>query len=151
MTHMKKVPHSSLALIVLAVVGCATAPRAPEVPQSIVVRQTAGYPAGHPYAEADVIAYFESWDRMFLYKPQVSDGQSALPLTKARFVHMLDALGVGRRFVLVTFRKSVEPPEVPVLDEVESFFRECRFQRVVIEQARGFGPQPVLRDTAETK
>src|SRR5689334_21488852 len=92
---MREVRHNSLTLIVLAVMGCTNVPPTAETSRPIVVDRTLVYTGQH--AKADVIAYFEGWNRMFPEKPEVSDGQSWLPLAKERFVHMLDALGVGRR------------------------------------------------------
>jgi hypothetical protein len=147
---MREVHHIALALVVLTFLGCKHVPPTAEAPRSIVVDRTLVYSDGQ-HAEADVVTYFEGWNRMFLHKPQVNDGRYALPLAKERFMQMLEALGVERRFVVVILQKSVQPPEAQLLDELERFFRDCRFRRVVMQQARGIGPQPVLRDTAEAK
>jgi hypothetical protein len=139
-----------IPLVALGLAGCSHAHPTAKTSPNIIVNRTAYY-SDKQQAEADVVAYFEGWNRLFLQKPQVSSGGTALPMSRARFVQALDDLNVGRQFVVVVLQKSAQPPDAQSLDELERFFRGCKFERIAMQQARG-APipeigQPVLRDT----
>ena len=151
---MRNVGQISILLLAVLTSSCVHEPRTNEHGSTITIRRSS-YRSTRQQAEADLVIYFESWDRLFTEKPAITSGDAAMPLTKNRLIEKLDELNNSRHFVVVVLQKSNTAPEEKLLDELEKFFQQCRFERVVIQQARGdpvpeIG-QPILRDTAGTR
>jgi hypothetical protein len=129
--------------IVLA--GCAMAPVSPE--------------AEEQQQQADLVVAFQSWNSLWLLKPDIAGIAGALPehtktFTSAGFEKLLRNLKTPRDLVVVVLDRAYSPDPVSVkggMDAIQAFFQELGFRRVVLQDEdalrRGKG-RIVLRDTS---
>ena len=134
-----------LLSVLLAVAGCATGPVSPE--------------AMELQAQADLVVGFQSWNSVWLIKPDITGTAGALPehtktFTSAGFVKLLRNLRTPRGLVVVVLDRTYSPDPVTAkggMDAIQGFFEELGFRRVMLQDGealrRGSG-RVVLRDTS---
>jgi hypothetical protein len=138
---------SVLLVLCLSLAGCATAP----VPAVALEQQE----------QADLVVGFQSWNSVWLIKPDVTGMAGALPehtktFTSAGFVKLLRNLRTPRGFVVVVLDRGYSPDPVSAkggMDAIQGFFEELGFRRVVLQDGAalsGGSGRVVLRD-ASTK
>jgi hypothetical protein len=96
--------------------------------------------------QADVVLSFLDWGSLDLTKPKV-EGKTSV--AKEQLPGILDQAKVGRGLVVVVLDKRAE--QVPI-SELEAFFLQLGFQRVIVQQAvSDFDPKglPILSDSAQ--
>jgi hypothetical protein len=135
---------SILLVVWVSLAGCAT-PQLPAV-------------AAEQQAQADLVVGFQSWNSVWLIKPDVTSIVGALPehtrtFTSAGFVKLLRNLKTPRDFVVVVLDRTYSPDPVDVkggMDAIEQFFEELGFRRVALQDGaalRSGSGRVVLRDT----
>src|SRR3974377_938077 len=131
--------------LVLVGGGCATAPVSPE--------------AMEQQQQADLVVGFQSWNSVWLIKPDVTGITGALPehtktFTSAGFEKLLRNLRTPRGFVVVVLDRTYSPDPMTAaggMDAVQGFFEELGFRRVVLqdgEALRSGSGRVVLRDSS---
>jgi len=136
---------SVLLAFYISLAGCATAP----VPAVALEQQ----------AQADLVVGFQSWNSVWLIKPDVTGIAGALPehiktFTSAGFVKLLRNLRTPRGFVVVVLDRRYSPDPVSAkggMDAIQGFFEELGFRRIVLQDGAvlsGGSGRVVLRDTA---
>jgi hypothetical protein len=124
--------------------GCVTAPVSPE--------------ALEQQRQADLVVGFQSWNSVWLIKPDISGMAGAMPgrtrtLTSSGFVKLLRNLKTPRDFVVVVLDRRYNPDPMTAnggMDSVQQFFEELGFRRIVIQDGAalgGAGGRVILRDT----
>jgi hypothetical protein len=109
-------------------------------------------------APADLVVGFQSWNSVWLIKPDVTGIVGALPahtktFTSAGFEKLLRNLKTPRGLVVVVLDRTYSPDPVTAkggMDAIQSFFEELGFRRIVIqdgEALRAGSGRVVLRDT----
>jgi hypothetical protein len=125
--------------------GCATPPVSPE--------------ALEQQAEADLVVTFQSWNSLWLIKPDITGMAGAMQsriktFTSAGFVKLLHNLETPRDFVVVVLDRTYSPDPMVAnggMDAVQAFFEELGFRRIVLQDGAalsGAGGRVVLRDTS---
>jgi hypothetical protein len=125
--------------------GCATAPVSPE--------------ALEQQAQADLVVGFQSWNSVWLIKPDVSGMAGAMAVrtktfTSAGFEKLLRNLKTPRDFVVVVLDRRYSPDPMTAnggIDAVQKFFEELGFRRVVLQDGaalNGGGGRVILRDSS---
>lgn len=129
----------------LVVGGCATAPVSPE--------------AMEQREQADLVVGFQSWNSIWLIKPDVTGIPGTLPehtktFTSAGFVKLLRNLRTPGELVVVALDRTFSPDPMTAsggLDAIQGFFEELGFRRVIIQDGaalRSGGGRAILRDTS---
>jgi hypothetical protein len=123
--------------------GCATAPISPV--------------ASRQQAEADLVVTFQSWNSIWLIKPDIAGIAGALPehtktFTSSGVTKLLRNLRTPRNFVVVVLDRTHSPDPMVAeggIDAVQKFFDGLGFRRIVFQdgQALRDGRPAVLRDT----
>jgi hypothetical protein len=109
--------------------------------------------------EADLVVSWQSWNSVWLIKPDVTATTGALAehvktFTSAGLQKLLRNLKTPRDFVVVVLDRRFSPDPVTGnggLDAIQQFFQELGFRRVVLQDGaalEGAGGRVVLRDTA---
>ena len=134
-----------LIVVCISLAGCATAPVSPE--------------AMEQQAQADLVVGFQSWNSVWLIKPDVTGIAGALPehtktFTSAGLEKLLRNLRTPRGFVVVVLDRTFSPDPMTAaggMDAIQGFFEELGFRRVVLQDGealrRGSG-RVVLKDTS---
>lgn len=136
---------SILVVLCIGLAGCATEP----VPPIALAQQE----------QADLVVGFQSWNSVWIIKPDVTGIMGALPehtktFTSAGFVKLLRSLRTPRSFVVVVLDRAYSPDPVGAkagMDAIQDFFEELGFHRVVLQDGvalRGGSGQVVLRDSS---
>ena len=130
--------------VFLAVAGCATAPVSPE--------------AMELQAQADLVVGFQSWNSLWLVKPDITGIAGALPehtktFTSSGFEKLLRNLKTPRGLVVVVLDRAYSPDPVSGkggMDAIEGFFEELGFRRIVLQDGAALrsGGRVILRDTS---
>jgi hypothetical protein len=134
-----------LLVFCLVFAGCATAPVSPE--------------AMEQQAQADLVVNFQSWNSVWLIKPDIMGMAGAMPgriktFTSAGFVKLLRNLKTPRDFAVVVLDRRYSPDPMTAnggMDAVQGFFEELGFRRIVLQDGAalsGAGGRAVLRDTS---
>jgi hypothetical protein len=109
--------------------------------------------------QADLVVGFQSWNSVWLIKPDVAGMAGALPehtrtFTSAGFEKVLRNLDTPRGFVVVVLDRTYSPDPATAkggLNAIQAFFEELGFRRVVLQDGAalrsGSGPA-VLRDSS---
>ena len=132
----------------LSCAGCATAP----VSQEALDQQV----------QADLVVGFQSWNSVWLIKPDITGMAGAMAVrtktfTSAGFEKMLRNLKTPRDFAVVVLDRRYSPDPMTAnggMDAVERFFEELGFRRIVFQDGaalNGAGGRVILRDTAAKK
>jgi hypothetical protein len=129
----------------LVIASCATAPVSPE--------------AVEQQAQADLVVGFQSWNSVWLMKPDITSMAGVMPgrtktFTSAGFEKLLRNLKTPRDFAVVVLDRQYSPDPMTSnggMDAVEKFFEELGFRRIVLQDGAalsGAGGRVVLRDTS---
>ena len=135
---------SVLIVLCINLAGCATTP----VPAVALEQQQ----------QADLVVGFQSWNSVWLMKPDLTGMAGAMPgrtktLTSAGFVKLLRNLKTPRDLVVVVLDRTYSPDPVSAkggMDAIQGFFEELGFRRVVLQDGAalgGGGGRVVLRDS----
>jgi hypothetical protein len=137
-TAMNRAALTLLLIFMVGASGCAT-------------KGKSSYRAFQQQEEADLVVDFWHWDSWEIEKPAVTTGGHLAVLTKRQLLDRLDQLQPRREFVVVILDKRSSPEgKGASLDELESFFQELGFHRVVIQLAVSYENAdglPILRDS----
>jgi len=136
---------STMLVVWMVFAGCATAPVSPE--------------ALEQQGQADLVVGFQSWNSIWLMKPDITGMAGAMPsriktFTSAGFVKLLRNLKTPRDFVVVVLERGYSPDPMVAnggMDAVQKFFEELGFRRIVLQDGAalsGVGGRVVLRDTS---
>ena len=134
-----------VAIVAVVVAGCASAPVSP-----VAMEQQ---------EQADLVVGFQSWNSLWLIKPDITGMAGALPehtktFTSAGFVKLLRNLQTPRGLVVVVLDRTYSPDPVTAkggMDNIERFFKELGFDRVVLQDGnalRSGSERVVLRDSS---
>jgi hypothetical protein len=110
-------------------------------------------------ARADLVVGFQSWNSVWLIKPNISGLTGALPehtktFTAAAFVKLLRNLKTPRDWVVIVLDRTYGPDPMVAhggMDAIQKFFEELGFRRIVIQDGvalSGGGGKAVLRDAS---
>ena len=132
-------------VLCISLTGCATQ----QVPAVAMEQQE----------QADLVVGFQSWNSVWLTKPDITGIAGALPehtktFTSAGLVKLLWNLRTPRGLVVVVLDRWYSPDPVSVkggLDAIQGFFQELGFERVVLQDGvalKSGSGKVVLRDTA---
>ena len=134
----------ALVVLCFGVAGCATAPVSPE--------------AQKQQEQADLVVGFQSWNSLWLIKPDVTGIPGALPehtktFTSAGFEKLLRNLKTPRGLVVVVLDRTYSPAPVSGkggMDAIQGFFEELGFRRIVLQDGAALrsGGRVILRDTS---
>ena len=135
---------SVLIVLCISLAGCATTP----VPAVALEQQQ----------QADLVVGFQSWNSVWLMKPDITGMAGAMPgrtktLTSAGFVKLLRNLKTPRELAVVVLDRTYSPDPVSAkggMDAIQGFFEELGFRRVVLQDGAalgGGGGRAVLRDS----
>ncbi len=134
-----------LALLMITLGGCATAPISPE--------------ALEQQQQADLVVNWQSWNSLWLVKPDITGTPGALPehiktFTSAGFLKLLRNLKTPCDFVVVILDRRFSPDPVSAdggMDSIQKFFEKLGFHRVAFQDGvalEGGGGRVVLKDTS---
>lgn len=119
-------------LATFALVGCSQKPATP--------------PSFRQQEQADVVLTFLDWSSLDLTKPKV---EGKIRVTKEQLPGILDQAKAARGLVVVVLDKRAEQVSI---SELEAFFLQLGFQRVIVQQALSdLDPNglPILSDSAQ--
>jgi hypothetical protein len=134
-----------LVNLLFLLLGCATTPVSPE--------------ALKQQQEADLVVSWQSWNSVWLVKPDISGMVGSLPehiktFTSAGLEKLLRNLKTPRDFAVVILDRQYSPDPLSAkggIDTIQQFFEEMGFQRVVFQDETALereGARVILRDTA---
>ena len=102
--------------------------------------------------QADLLIDFCTWQHLAVSKPRIMKGDALEIMSREKLDDWLRSAPVSRNLVVIALDKRSDPsgkPDLQVIDELEKFFREHHFRRIVIQQDRGGDDADSLRDSSK--